>query len=266
MDQFTVDPADSRPPYEQLRIQIAARISSGALPPGTRLPTVRALAAELGLAVNTVAKTYRALETDGIVVTEGRRGTFVPVGHRQRAASEAAGRRRQYVAVARRLGLGLTEATGARRAALVRRAPDCRGRRRPICVVPPNCRGGPRPNDGSTNQPQATHRKEPAMPLFMDVHDYVDGLTAEAVAGAHAADLATQEKYGVKYRSLLVRRELGQGVLPRRGSRRGRRHPGPPRGPRPRRRPRSSRSRRATEHGSTTAAVIAPIALHNRSA
>lgn len=39
------------------------------------------------------------------------------------------------------------------------------------------------------------------MPLFMDVHDYVDGLTADAVAGAHAADLATQEKYGVDYRS-----------------------------------------------------------------
>ncbi len=80
MDQFTVDPADGRPPYEQLRIQIAARIADGGLPPGTRLPTVRALAADLGLAVNTVAKTYRALETDGSVVTEGRRGTFVPVG------------------------------------------------------------------------------------------------------------------------------------------------------------------------------------------
>ena len=80
MDQFTVDPADGRPPYEQLRIQIAARIADGRLPPGTRLPTVRALAADLGLAVNTVAKTYRALETDGSVVTEGRRGTFVPVG------------------------------------------------------------------------------------------------------------------------------------------------------------------------------------------
>ena len=39
------------------------------------------------------------------------------------------------------------------------------------------------------------------MPLFMDVHEYVDGLTAEAVAGAHAADLAIQEKYGVNYRS-----------------------------------------------------------------
>ena len=37
------------------------------------------------------------------------------------------------------------------------------------------------------------------MPLFMDIHQHVPGLTAEAVAGAHAKDLETQEKYGVKY-------------------------------------------------------------------
>jgi hypothetical protein len=38
------------------------------------------------------------------------------------------------------------------------------------------------------------------MPLFMDVHDHVEGLTAEAVAGAHARDLEVQERYGVDYR------------------------------------------------------------------
>ncbi len=37
------------------------------------------------------------------------------------------------------------------------------------------------------------------MPLFMDEHDHVDGLTAEAVAGAHKRDLEVQEAYGVKY-------------------------------------------------------------------
>jgi hypothetical protein len=40
---------------------------------------------------------------------------------------------------------------------------------------------------------------EPAMPLFMDIHQHVPGLTAEAVAQAHQADLKTQQKYGVKY-------------------------------------------------------------------
>ena len=37
------------------------------------------------------------------------------------------------------------------------------------------------------------------MPLFMDEHHHVDGLTAEAVAGAHQRDLETQGKYGVNY-------------------------------------------------------------------
>jgi hypothetical protein len=38
------------------------------------------------------------------------------------------------------------------------------------------------------------------MPLFMDVHHKVDGLTAEAVAGAHQRDLEVQQRYGVDYR------------------------------------------------------------------
>ena len=37
------------------------------------------------------------------------------------------------------------------------------------------------------------------MPLFMDVHDHIEGLTAEAVAKAHQADLNTQGKHNVKY-------------------------------------------------------------------
>jgi hypothetical protein len=37
------------------------------------------------------------------------------------------------------------------------------------------------------------------MPLYMDVHEHIEGLTEDAVAHAHAADLKTQEKYGVKY-------------------------------------------------------------------
>lgn len=105
---YRVDPDDAVPPYEQLRIQIAGRIASGDLPPGSRLPTVRALAGDLGLAVNTVAKTYRALESDGSVVTEGRRGTFVPLTS---GGGDAAAAAQEYAATARRLGLGLAEAT-----------------------------------------------------------------------------------------------------------------------------------------------------------
>ncbi len=110
MDLIRLDPGASEPPYEQLRRQIAARAATGELPPGTRLPTVRALATDLDLAVNTVAKTFRALETDGVVVTEGRRGTFVAPSHAAGRA-EAGDAAAAYVAVARRLGLGVTEAT-----------------------------------------------------------------------------------------------------------------------------------------------------------
>jgi hypothetical protein len=49
------------------------------------------------------------------------------------------------------------------------------------------------------NQPRTTRRRVD-MPLFMDVHEKVEGLTAEAVAGAHKADLETQGAYGVDYK------------------------------------------------------------------
>lgn len=110
MGQYSVDPDGDVPPFEQLRMQIAGRIASGELAPGRRLPTVRALAEEVGLAVNTVAKTYRTLEADGAVVTEGRRGTFVP-GTAAGSGGEAGAAAAAYVATVRRLGLGLAEAT-----------------------------------------------------------------------------------------------------------------------------------------------------------
>ena len=110
MEVHPVDLSSDRPPFEQLRTQIAARAASGELPPGTRLPTVRALAAELGLAVNTVAKSYRVLEQDGVIETHGRQGTFVasaPAAGSADAEEAAA----TYAATARRLGLGLADAT-----------------------------------------------------------------------------------------------------------------------------------------------------------
>ena len=109
MDVLPLDPGAPEPPFEQLRSQIARRVGSGDLPAGTKLPTVRALAGELSLAVNTVARAYRELETDGVVVTEGRRGTFVAMAAGNSPDAEAAAA--DYVTTARRLGLTLTEAT-----------------------------------------------------------------------------------------------------------------------------------------------------------
>ncbi|MFJ9930778.1 MULTISPECIES: GntR family transcriptional regulator [Streptomyces] len=108
---------DSAPPYEQVRAQISEQARSGVLPVGYRLPTVRGLAESLGLAVNTVAKAYRALEGDGVIETRGRRGTYVAAAGSaaQREASLAA---QAYADRAHRLGLGEDEALAAVRDAL----------------------------------------------------------------------------------------------------------------------------------------------------
>jgi GntR family transcriptional regulator len=65
------------PPYEQIRSQIADHILSGHLTDNDRLPTVRALAADLGVAANTVSRAYSELEADGLVASRRRTGTVV---------------------------------------------------------------------------------------------------------------------------------------------------------------------------------------------
>ncbi|WP_377645182.1 GntR family transcriptional regulator [Oryzobacter terrae] len=72
-----VDPAAAEAPFEQVRRQLATAIGDGRLPSGTKLPTIRALADDLGLAVNTVARAYRELEAAGLVLTRRRLGTVV---------------------------------------------------------------------------------------------------------------------------------------------------------------------------------------------
>ncbi len=71
---ISVDPSSPTPPYEQLRQQLAQLIELGTLTDGTRLPPVRQLAADLGLAAGTVARTYRELEAAGHRRDEAWRG------------------------------------------------------------------------------------------------------------------------------------------------------------------------------------------------
>lgn len=78
-----IDPASNVPPFEQVRSGFARRINDRELAVGTRLPTVRQLATDLGLAANTVARAYRELEEAGLVETRGRAGTFVATGGEQ---------------------------------------------------------------------------------------------------------------------------------------------------------------------------------------
>ena len=105
-----VDGKSSAPIFEQARVGIIDAVRDGRLPAGTRLPTVRELAGELGVAVNTVARTYRELEIAGIVETHGRQGTFVARRDPTDAAMAAAAR--VYADAARALGVGGDEARG----------------------------------------------------------------------------------------------------------------------------------------------------------
>jgi DNA-binding transcriptional regulator YhcF (GntR family) len=110
--RITLDPESTAAPFEQLREQIAAHALDGTLPVGYRLPTVRGLAVDLGLAANTVAKAYRALEADGVIETRGRHGTFVAAaadaGSRRAAAAAA-----EFARAAHRLGLDAEAARAA---------------------------------------------------------------------------------------------------------------------------------------------------------
>lgn len=98
---IVIDPASAVPPFEQLRAQLTTMIEAGTLTAGHRLPSVRQLANDLGLANGTVARTYRELETAGLVVTNGRHGTEVSGGQRTTAADRRSRLREAAQAFAR---------------------------------------------------------------------------------------------------------------------------------------------------------------------
>jgi len=104
-----LDPASPVPPYEQLRAQITTMVATGVLPHGSRLPSIRQLARDLGVATATIARAFRELERDHIVETRGRHGTFVldaptqvATAERERRLREAA---RSFAVQARQLGV-----------------------------------------------------------------------------------------------------------------------------------------------------------------
>lgn len=104
---LTVNPSDPVPPYEQIRRQLRDLIGAGALADGERIPPVRQLAGDLGLATGTVARAYKDLEQEGLLVTRRGAGTRVrrPPGTREAVLRE------QAVAFVRRAReLGFTDA------------------------------------------------------------------------------------------------------------------------------------------------------------
>lgn len=112
-----IDTASALPPFEQVRGQLAQQINDGTLPVGVKLPTVRSLAAELGLAANTVARAYRELESASLLETRGRAGTFVGAnGDASKARAAAAAS--DYVVIIDGLGIDRAEALAIVEAAL----------------------------------------------------------------------------------------------------------------------------------------------------
>ncbi|MGQ2914506.1 GntR family transcriptional regulator [Microbacterium aurantiacum] len=110
---ITVNPGGAVPPYEQIRSQIADLIGSGQLAADQRLPPVRQLAADLGVASGTVAKAYSLLESEGHITASKSRGTHVASGRRHPENVQTAAN--QYVkAVA---GTDLEQAISAVRSA-----------------------------------------------------------------------------------------------------------------------------------------------------
>ncbi|HWM20323.1 MAG TPA: GntR family transcriptional regulator [Ilumatobacteraceae bacterium] len=104
---LSVDPGRALPVYEQVREQIKRMVASGTLQAGTRLPTIRQLAADLGLAKGTIERAYELLENDTVIETKGRKGTFVmemarATKHQQTVGLAAAAE--SLVVIARQLG------------------------------------------------------------------------------------------------------------------------------------------------------------------
>lgn len=117
-----VDGRSAVPPYEQLRQQITALVRAGVVESGTRLPAIRQLANDLGLAGGTVARAYRELESDGVVTTHGRHGTVVAAAAANAAPTATASllpAAKRFVADVRRAGADIEDAIAALRAAYV---------------------------------------------------------------------------------------------------------------------------------------------------
>lgn len=107
---ISVDHALPTPVFEQIVEAVVEGVRRGDLVLGERLPTVRQLAADLGVAANTVAKAYRHLEEEGHVETRGRGGTVVSGELDELAPSRAA--LKAFIAAARASGLDLDRAIG----------------------------------------------------------------------------------------------------------------------------------------------------------
>lgn len=114
---FRLDPGSGVPLYRQIIDQVVLAVADGRLPSGAQLPTVRQLAVDLAVNLNTVARAYREMEIRGIVETQQGTGTFVAS---RRAEKRTAERRKalerlvdEFLAQAAARGFALEESAEA---------------------------------------------------------------------------------------------------------------------------------------------------------
>ncbi|WIY02649.1 GntR family transcriptional regulator [Amycolatopsis mongoliensis] len=116
--KIVVDTENGLAPWRQVHDQVIHAITTGALPEGAKLPPIRQLARDLGLASGTVARAYRELEVAGWVATARARGTVVTIPAGSPAPAELLlAAATAYLTQARDLGADLDTALNAVRAA-----------------------------------------------------------------------------------------------------------------------------------------------------
>ena len=109
IENIQLDFRSGIPIYTQIVEQVKQQVVSGKLKPGDQLPTVRALALELRVNFNTVARAYRLLDETGIISTQQGRGTYIldipPLERTDKLRQQAlSALTRDYLNEARRLG------------------------------------------------------------------------------------------------------------------------------------------------------------------
>ena len=87
-----IDELSDVPIYQQIRNQIVMGISSGDLEGGEQLPTVRALALEMGINTMTVSKAYQLLKSEGYIMTDRKNGARIRSNIEQRGSMSTANR------------------------------------------------------------------------------------------------------------------------------------------------------------------------------
>lgn len=74
---FIIDNSSRTPIYEQIKTQILELVSSGALKPGDKLPSLRSLSASMNLNINTIKKVFAELEADNVIVSVLGSGSYI---------------------------------------------------------------------------------------------------------------------------------------------------------------------------------------------